>query len=607
MYSVLRVVFWLLNLRFFPETPFIAFIAGIRFDLAALMWLNIPLVILHILPIPWRDHPAYRGLLKSVFYICNIPGYILACGDIVYFSFTHRRSTSDLLDIIMLGDDAQTLLPTFLRDYWYIFLLFTLLLFATEFLYKKTQKISIAFQLNWHNLPVQLVFGILAIGIWVLVGRGGFQYTPIKMINAGHYVAPEYFPVVLNTPFTVMQTLNKQHLDEKKYFTQQELDALYTTEHQYPKGALFTDQPNVVLILLESFSSEYIGSISGKKSYTPFLDSLFNEGMLFPNAYANGHRSIEALPSIISSIPQLMNDAYVASSYASNRISSLPKVMKPLGYNSSFYHGGKNGTMAFDSYCDAAGFDEYNGLKEYPHEDDYDGNWGIFDEPYFQYFAQELNEKPEPFFSTVFSLSSHHPYTVPKQYEDRFAEGTLPIHRTTQYTDMALQKFFKTAATMPWYNNTLFVITADHTGQHDSFWYNNSVGSFSVPIFLFRPNSQMKGRNESIVQHMDIMPSVLDMMGYEAPFFSFGTSLFSEPHDRWAIGYVNQVYQLIQNDRVLLFDGERTVGLYDLNDRTWGNDLKKSEIERRKVMEKRVKAIVQRYNSAMIENRLTLE
>lgn len=607
IYSIFRVVFWLLNLRFFPDTPFIAFVAGIRFDLAALMWLNIPVVILHILPLPWRSHAAYRGFLKTVFYFCNIPGYVLACGDMVYFSFTHKRSTSDLLDILMLGDDAQTLLPVFLRDYWYIFLLFAVMVFATEYLYKQTQKVSIAFKLEWRNLPLQLIFGVLAIALWVIMGRGGLQYAPIKMINAGNYVRPDHVPVVLNTPFTVMQTLNKQRLDELTYFSTAELDERYTTTRQYPKGTLTIDQPNVVLILMESFSSEYIGSISGQESYTPFLDSLFDHGLLFTNAFSNGHRSIEALPSIISSIPQLMNDAFVASNYSSNTISGLPMVLKPNGYHCSFYHGGKNGTMAFDSYCDAAGFDEYKGMTEYPYEDDYDGNWGIFDEPYFQYFAQELNETEQPFFSAIFSLSSHHPYTVPEKYKGRFKEGSLPIHRTTQYADLALQRFFKTAATMPWYENTLFVITADHTGHHDSDWYNNAMGSFSVPIFLFRPGSMMQGREDRIMQHIDIMPTVLDLLGYEAPFFSFGTSLFSEPDDRWAVGYINQVYQLVQGDRVLLYDGERSVGLYATDDRHWQEDLSTMEPARKTIMENQVKAIVQRYNQAMIYNQLTLE
>jgi len=607
LYSIFRILFYLLNIDLFENAPFVAFVAGIRFDLAAIVFLNIPFILILLLPFPWRRTRKYQGFTKILFYTCNIPGYILACIDLVFVPFTLKRSTADLLDMAMLGDDMKMLLPTFVVDFWYIILLFFLLVALTEFLYKKTERIELPYLSFWKNLPVQSMIMALSISVLSVVARGGIQLTPINILIAGNYVGTEHFPLVLNTPFTVMQTLGKQILPEPDFFPEQELDRIYTTTRYYSNGARLPENTNVVVIILESFSSEYIGSISGNKSYAPFLDSLFDHGLLYTNAYANGHRSIEVLPSVFSSIPGLMTDPYVISNYSGNKISSLAKVLKRRGYSSTFYHGGKNGTMAFDDYCKAAGFDAYFGKDEYPYEDDFDGVWGIYDEAYFQYYADELNAMKPPFLSSVFSLSSHHPYHVPEPYTDEFDDGKIPLHNTIRYTDMSVRKFFNKASKMDWFNNTLFIITADHTGKLTTAEYNNSVGSYRVPIFFYKPGSDLQGRDDRIVQHIDIMPAVLDLLGYDKPFFAFGSSSFDGSFDRWTIGFNNETYQLIQDDRVLLFDGTESVGLYNVEDILRKRDLLDLEPERRSVMVKRTKAIVQRFNNAMVRNRLTLE
>lgn len=607
LYSIFRILFYWLNNDLFENAPFIAFVAGIRFDLAAIVFLNIPFILALLLPFPWRRTRKYQGFTKILFYVCNIPGYILACIDLVFVPFTLKRSTADLLDMAMLGDDMKMLLPTFVVDFWYIIILFLLLVAFTEYLYKKTERLELPDLAFWKSLPVQATI-MLVTGVFLaVVGRGGVQLTPINILIAGNYVGTEHFPLVLNTPFTVMQTLGKQVLPEPDFFPEQELDRIYSTTRYYSNGARITENTNVVVIILESFSSEYIGSISGNKSYTPFLDSLFDHGLLYTNGYANGHRSIEVLPSVFSSIPGLITDPYVISNYSGNKISSLAEVLKGRGYSSSFYHGGKNGTMAFDDYCNAAGFDAYFGKNEYPFDDDFDGVWGIYDEAYFQYYADQLNEMEPPFMSSVFSLSSHHPYHVPEPYTDEFSDGKIPLHNTIRYTDMSVKKFFQKASKMDWFKNTLFIITSDHTGKLTTAEYNNSVGSYRVPIFFYKPGSDLIGRDDRIVQHIDIMPAVLDLLGYEKPFFAFGSSSFDGSFDRWAIGFNNETYQLVQDDRVLLFDGTKSVGLYNILDIARSRDLLDLEPERLGVMEKRTKAIVQRFNNAMVRNLLTLE
>ena len=204
------------------------------------------------------------------------------------------------------------------------------------------------------------------------------------------------------------------------------------------------------------------------KGYTPFLDSLMGHSKSFTYAIANGRKSIDGLPSVISSIPSL-GVPYFLSPYSGNRINSLASLLGAEGYHTSFFHGAPNGSMGFNAFMNLAGVDHYYGMDEYGNADDFDGLWGIWDEPFLQFYADKLNTFPEPFMSSFFSVSSHHPFEIPDEYEDRFEGGPLPIHRCIQYTDFALKRFFEKASTMPWYKNTLFVITADHTSSNIQF------------------------------------------------------------------------------------------------------------------------------------------
>jgi uncharacterized sulfatase len=226
--------------------------------------------------------------------------------------------------------------------------------------------------------------------------------------------------------------------------------------------------------------------------------------------------------------------------------------LQSIGYRTAFYHGGNNGTMRFNTFSKRCGFDKYIGRNEYPQKDrDYDGNWGIWDEPFLQFFGQQLNVQKEPFCATIFTVSSHHPYSIPKQYEGKLPAGPLEIEQTVAYTDLALRSFFHSIASMPWYQNTLFIITADHTSISEDPKYASRVGTFSIPILYYYPGKKLRAAYyERVTQQIDILPSVLQFCNYKGPFTTFGKSVFeSIPTNRFALTYLNRTYQLI-NDTV---------------------------------------------------------
>ncbi len=454
----------------------------------------------------------------------------------------------------------------------------------------------------------RFVFFVIGIGCSVIGFRGGLQLIPIFIGSAAEYTSIQNIPLVLNTPFTVLKSAGQTSIKEVQYVDESEKERLIHVIHQ-PNSKSEFQKKNVVIIILESFSKEYVGFHNNGNGYTPFLDSLMKKSYVFNHAYANSKRSIEALPSILASIPTLMNDPYSTSKYGANAIESLASILKKEGYQTSFYHGGINGTMNFDDFCNIAGFDEYFGRDEYPNQNDYDGSWGIWDEPYFQYFANNLNKNTQPFFATIFSLSSHHPYAVPDKYKGKLKEGPLPIHVSISYTDLALRRFFETASRQTWFNNTLFVFTADHTSLSDDPYYRNPLGQQAIPIFFYEPGNENGTIDATEIQQIDIMPSVLSKLNYSKPFYSFGNNAFDTLAKHFSISYSdNSIYQYISDRFLLEFDGSKLLGIYDIKkDSLFSTNLISKIPVEIKMEEAFMKAFIQTYNHDLINNTMTVD
>ncbi len=368
------------------------------------------------------------------------------------------------------------------------------------------------------------------------------------------------------------------------------------------------NKKNVVIIILESYSREFFGSLNKDikggqyKGFTPFLDSLIGESLVFPKSFANGRKSIDAMPSIIASIPSLVYP-YVISENSTNKINSLATILKKEGYTTSFFHGAPNGSMGFSAFAKTAGVEKYYGKNEFGNDAFFDGMWGIWDEEFFQFYAQELNQMKEPFYSSIFSVSSHHPFVVPERYEGKFPEGDLPVCKVIGYTDFALRRYFDTVKTMPWYKNTIFVITADHSTLPLFEDYSTTANSFAIPLIFFTPDSSMRGVNYKTASQIDIMPTLLDKMHYKGTFSAFGKSLLDTTNTGSSMTYINEDYQLIRNDTSVLFDGKKCVGAYDLaHDKFEKNNLVgKVNLNS---YETYIKAFMQQYNNRMLEDKL---
>lgn len=558
IYTLLRIAFVLLNRDAFPNVPFAAYWGGIRFDLSALAWLNLPWVVLclaHATEEGW-----YARVKQAMFLIVNAIGFFFACADLEYYRFTLKRSTADLFGIMAGGGDTGNLATVFAKDYWYIVLLFIACLVFTWWAYRRSARFVADGTLSTVR---RITWRIAAIALLVLASRGGVQLIPIGVMNAADHVPPPYFSVVLNTPFTIMTTWGKPVVELKEYMPQEDADRLWPVEHHYqdlrntPQPIVIASaRPNVVVIVLESFSAAYSARLNGGIGYMPFLDSLMDRSLTFTRAYANGRRSIDGIPAIAAAIPELMDEAFITSIYAQTPFTSMANLLAGNGYATTFFHGGRNGTMGFDSFAKSAGYSRYLGMEEYPRKEDYDGSWGIWDRPYLQYVAKELGKKQQPFFSTVFTLSSHHPYRLLPEDAERFAGGSLKIHPSLRYTDDALRSFFEEARRQPWFGNTLFVITADHTADIDRTGqqYSDAV-DYWVPLLFHMPEAIAPRTIDRVTQHIDILPTVMDLIGYARPFFSFGSSALRDERAPLAVTRTTGSYLAIDADGVLRSNG----------------------------------------------------
>jgi len=362
----------------------------------------------------------------------------------------------------------------------------------------------------------------------------------------------------------------------------------------------------VIIIILESFSKEFVGALNGGKGYTPCFDSIIHQGLVFENAFANGKRSIEAVPAIFAGLPAFTDDSYISSRYSGNHVQALPTILAKYGYNTSFFHGGRNGTMGFDEFCHIAGIQHYYGLNEYIGPEAFDGNWGIYDEEFLQFYARELGKMPQPFFSAVFTLSSHHPYRVPARYKNLFTNAPNELIRSVMYSDYALGKFFQSISKEPWFKNTLFVFSADHTAKEQSALYGTRAGMFRIPIVYYHPSdSTLRGVSRRITQQADIMPSLMDYLGINKPFLAFGSSVFSNKDNGYAANFLGGFYQYFQGNDMIMFNGEKTIGLYHFStDKMLKKNLVKDSVALASSMEIKLKAMIQQYNYRLLNNKM---
>ena len=619
LYTISRLFFFWVNVDLYPNVSVSHLLemlaGGLRFDLTALLYLNSLYLLFVLLPLPStiRNHHNYISTAKWAFWVPNILGFIVNCMDIVYVRFTDRRTTCTVFTEFQNDGNLVSIIWQSMWQYWYV-TLFGIALLTLLILCTRKQWLVATPHKTWVYYTAEIVLMLATIYFIVIGIRGGFgKYTrPITISNAMQYTnTPQETAILINTPFSLMKSLENTMYIHPHYFNDEEIEELFSpihTDEIEENGRL--GQVNVVVLILESFSKEYIGfynqHIDGYNGFTPFLDSLLAQSVTYTHSFASGRKSIDAMPSVLSSIPMLI-EPYIVTPYSTNAVSSLAACLKEEGYATAFFHGAPNGSMGFQAYARSAGFEQYLGMDEYDGIEAFDGTWAIWDEEFLQYYARSMNQMKQPFMTAIFTASSHHPFRVPKQYEGVFPRGTQPIHQCVGYTDYSLREFFAYAKQQDWYENTLFVLTADHTNQVSLPEYATAKGIFEVPIAFYSPRwNQGNLQIQGAVSQTDIMPSVLAYLGYNKPFFAFGEDILTqEKKHPYAVCYNHPVYQLLSDSLLLQFDGKEVCAVYNhQNDPMLQYNIE--EQTNTQEMETFLRAYIQQYIYRLTTNQLTI-
>ena len=591
------------------------------FDTSALLYVNSLYLALMLLPLHLKERPGFHKGLKWLFVVTNAIGVAMNLMDAVYFQYTGRRSTVSVFTEFANESNIASILLTEFVHHWYLVLAFAGLVFILWRCYTKPRLEVYRFGSQYYLSQFIALLVMIPLAIVGIRGSVTAGTRPITISNANEYVnRPVESSVVLNTPFSMIRSLGKKAFITPDYIPQEQLEAIYSPIHAHP----VVDErshagKNVVILIVESMGKEYIGSFNSDldggqyKGYMPFIDSLVAKSLTFKYSYANGRISMDAMPSILSGLPMMVEPFFLTPA-SLNDVNGLPAMLAGEGYSSAFFHGAHNISMGFSAYAHSIGYERYYGLDEYCKSrkyggmDDFDGKWAIWDEPFLQFTLDNIEGMKQPFLATVFTASSHHPYKLPEQYRDSLRdEGGQPIHKCVRYTDLALRRFFERASREPWYNNTVFVLVADHTNKTTHDVYKTDLGLYSIPIIFFTPDGSLAPLNDTstIAQQTDITPTVLHLLGYGKPYLAFGDDLLTvAPEQSWAFSYNAGIYQLVKGDVMLQFDGSRTTAAYHFKTDPLLKQNLVGQLPEQPMMETQLKAIIQQYMSRMNENRL---
>ena len=631
LYFLARIIYLLVNYSYFEQGLSFSHLTemlggGLVFDTSAILVTNIPYIVLMLLPWHRKENSTYQQTCKWVFIVINGLALTINLCDSVYFRYTMRRTTTTVFSEFSNEGNLGSIFLTETLHHWYLFIAFALLIWGVWKLYVKTG-------LEWKRLrpwpyALTVFLSLAAFAPFVVAGiRGGFTTAvrPITISNANQYVnRPIEAALVLNTPFSLYRTIGKAVFVVPDYYqNEQELAAIYSPEHNLSDSRLSRDsifsRKNVVILIVESFGREYIGALNKTlengqyKGYTPCVDSLIAKSVTFSHTYCNGRKSIDGMPSILSSIPMFVEPFFLTPA-SMNHVSGIASILTAEGYQTAFFHGAQRGSMGFQAFSRATGFQDYYGREDYDADtrfggdEDFDGMWAIWDEPFLQYYATKMSEMKEPFMTAVFTASSHHPYVIPEKYKTQYPEEGIVIHKCIRYTDMAIGKFFEKASREPWFNNTIFVLTSDHTNLSDHAFYETDLGGFCSPIIIYEPGNteRLPEIQDKIAQQIDILPTVMGMLHYQKPYFGFGIDVLNTPaEDTWAVNYLNGIYQYVKQGYVLQFDGSQTKAVYALSDSLMKRNLI-GKVPQQPQMERELKAIIQQYMTRMTQDKLSV-
>ena len=513
------------NLDFLKLTE--SLFLGLRFDLSSTsILLFIPIIIL-IFPLRITGHLFFRRFVVSVIYLELVAMIIFLTSDYMYFSFVKRHITNELL--FLLNDSEYLMTEVSVKLLPIIFLLVLTILFYPLFLKATCPKKP--------EVQRSILSFVLILLVLIVVGRGGFQRKPIAVIDAYQYGSASQGHLILNGIFTASHfSISSKFIERTAGEEKLYLDTLnlpVSTNPDYPLERTnvqsgMSPKKNLVMIMIESLSFKYIDYLSGQNyGVTPNIDRIASNGLVFENFFANGQRSVDGAQSILTGIPPLPGMPDITA--LSVNYSSLGQLASDNHYRPIFLTTTLRESFSLDLIAGAAGFDDYHGLEDYPlllnYIDAADRPLG-WDYEAFMYLLKQLEGEKSNYVAFVNASSDHTPFARMQEPFNKYEHGTDTeggYLNMLHYTDWALGEFINEYKKRKDFEETIFIITADHALPH--FQGVEPYGKFRIPLIIFSPKNISPGRSKMFASQIDLFPTIIKLIDLEGKYSAIGKNI----------------------------------------------------------------------------------
>jgi len=427
--------------------------------------------------------------------------------------------------------------------------------------------------LKRSSLPLTVAFCILLPGINFLMLRGGFGVSPNNQSMAYYSDQQILNHAAVNTEWNLISDLLKsRHADSEHYHFMPDAVAaarirdLYHTEQDSTTQILNTKQPNVVVIIMESFTADLTKTLGNETGVTPKFDSLIKQGVLFSKVYSTGNRTDKGILGTLTGYPSMAAESMVKWPERMEKLPALSTEFHKRGYKTSFFYGGQS---EFDNYKAFILSHDYDLLvdKSSFSGAEMNSKWGAYDGVVFNRQLQELNKTKEPFFSTQMTLTNHEPFEVPGKYHFGNADNVQKFKSTAFYADSCLNDFLNRARQQPWYKNTLFVFVADHghilpKGRNEVYIPQR----YHIPLLFFGDVIKDEYRGKAIDKvgsQIDIASTLLHQLNISTKAFNWSKNLLNPTTKPFAFFSWDNGMGFIDNKQCVTFDNVGEMVLYD--------------------------------------------
>lgn len=440
------------------------------------------------------------------------------------------------------------------------------LILTSLYVYNRNIK-GLVLKLEKSKVATPFLLLILTVSM-ILPIRGGVGIAPM---NTGMvYFSTNKFAnhAAINVVWNVLNSLVNRTDSEKSYNfmeDQKALEIVYNlnSHHNKSQQVIVKENPNVVIIILESFSTKVIGELGGKWDATPQLNRLIKEGLIFNNFYSNASRSDKGIVSILSGYPGQPTTSIIKYPDKTLSLPSLFKSFNDIGYETSFYYGGDIDFANMRSYFINSGAQHIISLDNFD-SDLNDSKWGVHDEHLFEYFFNDLMNNKQPYFKTLFTLSSHDPFEVPMNPVFDGNDRATKYLNSIYYTDSCLGMFFNKVKETEIWNNSLFILVADHGSSRPGNSQNHDIDKFQIPMLWIGGvlNDSIKF-NDKIGSQIDIPATLLSQLDASYKDFTYSKDMFSNENSEFAFYVYNDGFAYITDSTKVIYDNTGNDILYN--------------------------------------------